>query len=431
VRAELLPIHEKKFYERNMFSPFKQYDIYILFYEKGFEILRKKGLLGFITPNKFYLADYGSKIREFLLKNATLESIADVSTMNIFPEASVYPTILILRKSKKDSNKILVKQKVTSITDLNGNGELINQSEYLRSEDFIINTNITNSHLLQKIDNTGVALGEKFKIARGFRPPKDDLRGDLIKSGYHPYLIGSDLNAPYGVDWSGNTVNYIPEKIAESKPINIFLQPKIMIRDIGLKFNAFYDEGKYLCLKTIYFVYGGNEEELKFITGLLNSRLLNFYFREKYSSMHISGGYLRFRKQFIGKVPVIQISNSESHMTLVKQVDVIIKYRSELQTIISNLITHLQSKFDIEKLSKKLQNWYELAFKDFLKELKKAKVKLSLSEEAEWMQYFNEQKQKAQTLKAEIDKTDNEIDQMVYKLYGLTEEEIKIVEESV
>ena len=46
------------------------------------------------------------------------------------------------------------------------------------------------------------------------------------------------------------------------------------------------------------------------------------------------------------------------------------------------------------------------------------------------MQYFNEQKQKAQALKAEIDKTDKAIDQMVYELYGLTEEEIAIVENS-
>ena len=46
------------------------------------------------------------------------------------------------------------------------------------------------------------------------------------------------------------------------------------------------------------------------------------------------------------------------------------------------------------------------------------------------MQYFNEEKLKAVTLKTEIDKTQREIDQMVYELYGLTEEEIKIVEEA-
>ena len=53
---------------------------------------------------------------------------------------------------------------------------------------------------------------------------------------------------------------------------------------------------------------------------------------------------------------------------------------------------------------------------------------MSLSEEAEWMPYFNEQKHKAQALKSEIEKVDSEIDQMVYQLYGLTNEEIKIVE---
>jgi hypothetical protein len=44
----------------------------------------------------------------------------------------------------------------------------------------------------------------------------------------------------------------------------------------------------------------------------------------------------------------------------------------------------------------------ELDFKDFLKELQKAKIKLTLSQEVDWMNYFNDQKQKAQTLKAEI-----------------------------
>jgi hypothetical protein len=94
----------------------------------------------------------------------------------------------------------------------------------------------------------------------------------------------------------------------------------------------------------------------------------------------------------------------------------------------TQFLSLLQSKFELPKLSNKLQEWYELDFKSFLKELEKAKVKMSLAQEAEWLSYFTEQKQKALTLKTEIDKTDKEIDKMVYELYGLTEEEIKIVE---
>ena len=55
---------------------------------------------------------------------------------------------------------------------------------------------------------------------------------------------------------------------------------------------------------------------------------------------------------------------------------------------------------------------------------------LNRKDEMEWMELFEEKKAETQTLKTEIEKTDKEIDQMVYKLYGLTKEEIKIVESS-
>jgi len=91
----------------------------------------------------------------------------------------------------------------------------------------------------------------------------------------------------------------------------------------------------------------------------------------------------------------------------------------------------LLSKFDIEKLSRKLQSWHKLTGKQFLKELKKKKVKLSLEEEAEWLDYFTQQKAKAGELKTQIAQTDAEIDAMVYELYGLSEEEVRIVEGGV
>ncbi|MDA9768640.1 hypothetical protein N9C61_01275 [Flavobacteriaceae bacterium] len=78
-------------------------------------------------------------------------------------------------------------------------------------------------------------------------------------------------------------------------------------------------------------------------------------------------------------------------------------------------------------------NLHKIHYKDLNSRQKENETKyskLTLSEEAEWMKYFNEQKLKAEELKAEIDKTDKEIDQMVYELYDLTKEEIEIVENS-
>ncbi len=105
-------------------------------------------------------------------------------------------------------------------------------------------------------------------------------------------------------------------------------------------------------------------------------------------------------------------------------------------TLKNKFLKYLQSQFSIETFSKKLQNWYELEFGDFIKEVNKViknvgGEKLTKMNEMEWMEVFETKKAEAQALKTEIDTTDKQIDQMVYELYGLTEEEIGIVENSV
>ena len=87
-------------------------------------------------------------------------------------------------------------------------------------------------------------------------------------------------------------------------------------------------------------------------------------------------------------------------------------------------------KFKLDEMPRKLKDWFKLSYCEFIKELAKKKVKLSLFEKVEWEDYFNSESKKALELKAQIDATDKTIDAMVYELYGLTDEEIKIVEKS-
>ncbi len=82
----------------------------------------------------------------------------------------------------------------------------------------------------------------------------------------------------------------------------------------------------------------------------------------------------------------------------------------------------------LEKLPKKLENWYELNFAEFVKELNKKKIKLTLSEESDWEDFFLAEQQKALSVQREITITDKKIDTMVYELYGLNEEEIAVIE---
>ena len=105
---------------------------------------------------------------------------------------------------------------------------------------------------------------------------------------------------------------------------------------------------------------------------------------------------------------------------------VFIKLFKHLGNMVNN--KSMERKFENLKLNKKLQNWYKLSYADFIKELTKQKIKLTLSEEADWEDYFHTEQKKALEIQTKIERTDKEIDEMVYNLYGLTPTEIEIVE---
>ena len=98
------------------------------------------------------------------------------------------------------------------------------------------------------------------------------------------------------------------------------------------------------------------------------------------------------------------------------------------QTKKTKFLKRVKDNFDLDKLSKKLETFYETDFKTFLKELKKKKVTLSLKEQDEWEEYFESYQKELLEIKANIDATDKQIDEMVYELYGLSEDEVAVVE---
>jgi len=121
-------------------------------------------------------------------------------------------------------------------------------------------------------------------------------------------------------------------------------------------------------------------------------------------------------------------SSSFVQEDFISKADIMLDKNKELQNITQKLIGNIKREFVLEDLSTKLNKWYNLTYAEFIKELEKKKIKLTLSQKAEWEDYFNIEKQKATEIKTIINQTDREIDLMVYKLYELTEEEIKIVD---
>lgn len=111
--------------------------------------------------------------------------------------------------------------------------------------------------------------------------------------------------------------------------------------------------------------------------------------------------------------------------------DKMLSLNKQLQSKSNKFVNRIKTNFLVENISKKLASFYDYDFKSFVSELQKQKIKLSLVQQDEWEDYFNSYKNEINQLQAEIDKTDKEIDEMVYALYKLTEEEIGIVEGSV
>ena len=108
-------------------------------------------------------------------------------------------------------------------------------------------------------------------------------------------------------------------------------------------------------------------------------------------------------------------------------VDSMLSMNKELQEKRSRFLRRLTENMEGVKITTALQTFDKLTFAEFLAELKKQKIKLSLSQQDEWEEYFNQHKEACQTLSLQISETDNEIDTRVFDLYGLTEEERKVV----
>jgi hypothetical protein len=156
---------------------------------------------------------------------------------------------------------------------------------------------------------------------------------------------------------------------------------------------------------------------------VLNSKLLDWWYQKLIPEK--GRVFAEVKVVNLNKLP-IRLTTNQSEFIL--KADAMLAYNKELQLLVGKFQRMLQRKFELEELPTKLQNWYLLTYKEFIAELGKKKVKLTLEQEAEWEDYFDAEQTKALEIKKQIDITDNEIDRMVYALYGLTDDEIAIVE---
>ena len=469
VRQEL--VKQFSSYFSNTFKSYSgKADLFIYFYEKSLSLVKSGGLISFISSGKFFEASYGKPLIKLIVENCQLIEIIDFKDLNIFEGISAYPLILTF-KNKKSDDKYVFQYKDASKIKVNSLNEIVQNIDFqnIKIKDFIENDfkflNNSISAVISKVEENSIRLenlnllplvGVKTGYNEGFLVSntnfsKDYIFGRDIKR-YAPLVSDTRIFFPY--NFKNDKYELIEDNTIELKELSqrIKLENRAIIKE-GIingskKWFEFQQINKKLNFDNEFIIYpnvslGSNftlsrgniidmtgfiiPSNSKYLLCILNSKLIVFLM-ELYAISR-RGGYLEYKTQYISKLPIKDISETAQQPFILKA-ELMLSFNKELQEILSKFQRTLQRKFNLDSLPKKLENWYELTFTEFVKELAKKKVKLSLSEEAEWEDYFLQEQQKAVAIKNEIVATDKAIDKMVYELYGLSEEEISIVENS-
>ena len=458
----------------------KSADLYCLFVERGYSILKEGGLQSYIMPNKWMLSAYGKELRRFLA-TTNLQQIINFGDVQFFEGAATIVCIFVTKKGG-----IYTDVQALSLNNKTYHGDFANEvmaglELYPHDEfgdgEWSIQPRI-HLNILKKMKNgtplkkmpiniyRGILTGynDAFYIDEKTRQQlitEDPKSVDLIK----PLLRGRDILAWYSSNNEQYQIN--PHNGIQSKnlpPINIdeyfsikqhldkyydklakrydkgvtpynlrhcdyiddFSKPKIIYPNMTSVFPFAYDEQGYMGNDKTFIITAQDESiNLKYLTAIFNSKLCKLWIW--YNCPELLGGTREIRKVYFENFAIPDCGNQQE---FIKLADLAITLHKELHIKRSRFLKRLYNQPDWEniKITSVLANFDTLTFVDFLKELSKQKIKLSLVQQDEWEEYFNHYKTECNELVNEITAVDSKIDELVYQLYNLTEEEIKVVE---
>ena len=454
-------------------------DSFMFFVDKSLSINAKGGWVGLIVPDVILYQKDNEKLRKKILENASLTHAINVGD-GIFEDVARPSAIIIIKNKICNDARTFVgnfnKRIDLDIFFINNN--IVPQDLFTSLPNTIFATReiqgysllnrLSSNKLKSIIDEDGIQRGispdyknafivnmgtintkelEKSKIKR-------TVTGGVDVKRYN--ILDKDKNILYISKWDDvnefpNIISHLSEyknkitctevkqgkhpfyALHRARKEEIFLKKEKIIGVItGDKIITSVDESQLyptdgLYLMSINKQHGSN----KALVCILNSKLITYLYR--LISSENNRAMAQIKPVLVSELPIV-IPDNNIRDKFEYLHDIMSNGSKEIYRILFIFINYVIHSLEID-LTKKLKNWHELTGSEFLKELNKAikktgNEKLSKSDEMEWMEVFENKKAEAKALKSEIDKTDKKIDQMVYKLYGLTEEEIKIIENS-
>jgi methylase of polypeptide subunit release factors len=385
VRPHNLPQEIKQFLWENYSTFVAKADLYTCFIERGINLLKPGGLLAFIVSDGWLRLDSFQAIRQYALKHCKVIEVVDMPD-KVFADAMVKTSIFVFQKElnerERSTNQISISEWILGEESPN----LIHktqQSVFANTARNVFDTSLSSEvhGLKSKIEGASILLSDIVEIKFGLKTGDDEkfIHAKAKTKDHKPLLRGENIHR-YTLQFAGEYVWYVPVEMRKNKKTarpgepDRFEQSKILVRDTGGSLECMLDLENYYVKDVLVLNKKENSAySLAFLTGLLNSQLMRYYYETSFPTLHVQNSELA-----VLPIRRIDFGNSvekSAHDEIVKLVEKMLALQKERQSV------RLEDDLD-----------------------------------------------RVRNLEREIVRVDEEIDRQVYVLYGLTEEEIKIVE---
>ena len=319
---------------------------YALFTEFGVDCLSENGVLSYIIPSTILQNEYLKKIRKYLLNNFNIYSI--ISFENKVFNAVTDSIILNVSSGNSSEQKTKVFRKNNLLFDFSDESKIYEQSIWNKKEnDFVINIRMTEKEekLTEKILKNSCFIEDYINVYVGIVASgiKKFLFDKKYDNNHKKYLQGKHIKN-YRIQDNHIYINFLKDELHSNNDESVYLQKeKILVRKTGNKLIAVLDTQQYFTDQSIYNLYPikGKTINLKYVTALLNSKLLDFFFNKK---MITNADVFPYIKGIHLKRLPIKLNNSRIINEISKLVDEIIEDESNSEkniSLIDNLIYKL------------------------------------------------------------------------------------------
>ena len=440
-------------------SLYQKWDLYIPFIELGIRHLCKEnGSCAMIVPYPLVNQLYAQKSREMLLDEFSLYEVSDLKGTKVFEDAVVTSTIFFVQKRKERQSIRISRIENSSLHVLfQKDRDTLLQDE----KSFVWNLDNTekktNRHEGMKVlgdycyISVGMVLNADERTAKG-EFVKDDLVSET-KDEIHcrEYIEAKDIDKYLikRIRFLEYNTDRCPDKLRRPTFRELYNVPKLLTNKLGV-LKATIDNDKLLCDQTnrICILWkdlkgidnssiAGSvkryssmlREEMETLSDSVDLRYLLAIINSKYANTILDDirgdGNIDVNPEYIRNIPIPECADQQPFIDLA---DKMLSLNKDLQAKRARFIRRLQDNIPDIKITGTLETFDSLDFAGFVAELKKQKIKLSLVQQDEWEEYFAQYKAACTELTSAISATDAEIDTRVYNLYGLTDDEIKVIE---